>query len=78
MGITKLTDTGTAAYVAIFPNGRFVVYALRDGEKLGLWVRQVATTSDVQILPPAAVDFQGLAFSPDGNYIYWCAPMKTT
>ena len=69
--ITKLTDSGTAAYVAISPDGRYVVYALREGGKLGLWVRQVATRSDVQILAPDAVDFQGLSFSPDGNYIYF-------
>jgi DNA-binding winged helix-turn-helix (wHTH) protein/Tol biopolymer transport system component len=69
--LIKLTDTGKAAYVAISPDGRYAVYALREGEKLGLWVRQVATRSDVQILPPNAVDFQGLSFSPDGNYIYF-------
>lgn len=69
--ITKLTDSGTAAYVSISPDGRYVVYALREGEKLGLWVRQVATRSDVQILAPEAVDFQGLSFSSDGNYIYF-------
>jgi DNA-binding winged helix-turn-helix (wHTH) protein/Tol biopolymer transport system component len=70
MEITRLTDSGTASYVAISPDGRYVVYALRDGEKLGLWVRQVATASAAQILPPAPVDFQGLSFSPDGNYVY--------
>src|SRR5262249_53925727 len=69
--LIKLTDSGTAAYVAISPEGRYVVYALRDGEKLGLWVRQVGTRSDVQILPPDNVDFQGLSFSPDGDYIYF-------
>ena len=46
-----------------------MVYALREGEKQGLNVRQVATGSDVQILPPDEVLIYGLTFSPDANYI---------
>jgi DNA-binding winged helix-turn-helix (wHTH) protein len=71
MQITKLTDSGTAEDVAISPDGRYVVYALRDGEKEGLWLRQVATRSDVQILPSDTNGFHGLTFSRDGNYIYF-------
>ena len=40
-------------------------------------MRQVATGSDVQILPPDAVSFAGLTFSPDGNYIYFVRSNKT-
>lgn len=71
MQITRLTESGKAADVAISPDGRYVVYELRDGEQQSLWVRQVATGSDVQVLAPAAVEFAGLAFSSDGNYIYF-------
>lgn len=71
MQITRLTETGTAEDVAISPDGRYVVYALRDGEKQGLWLRQVATKSDVQILAPDTNGFHGLTFSPDGEYIYF-------
>src|SRR5438477_809509 len=39
------------------------------GEKEGLNVRQVATGSDVQILPPDEVEIFGLTFTPDANYI---------
>jgi DNA-binding winged helix-turn-helix (wHTH) protein/Tol biopolymer transport system component len=67
--ITRLTDSGNATYVAISPDGRYVVHALRVGDKQGLWLRQVATRSDVQILPPEATAFDGITFSPDGNYI---------
>ena len=69
--ITRLTDAGTAEDVAISPDGRYVIYALRDGEKQGLWLRQVATRSDVQILAPDTNGFHGLTFSPDGEYIYF-------
>ena len=70
MQITGLTDSGKAEQVAISPDGSYVVYALVDGERQSLWIRNVATKSDVQVLPPAAVVFNGLSFSPDGNRIY--------
>jgi eukaryotic-like serine/threonine-protein kinase len=71
MQITKLTDGGNAANVAISPDGREIVYVLVNGEKQSLWVRNVPTKSDVQVLPPGAVVFNALNFSPDGNYIYF-------
>jgi len=70
MRITKLTDIGKVRTEAISPDGRYIVYALADGERQSLWIRNVVTKSDVQVLPPDAVWFSGLSFSPDGNYIY--------
>lgn len=78
MQITKLTDSGKAALVAISPDGRYVVYVLREGEQQSLWMRHVATKSDVQILAADVVDFKGLTFSPDGNFIYFVRSDKTT
>jgi serine/threonine protein kinase len=78
MQITKLTDSGKATDVAISPDGRYIVYVLRDGEQQSLWVRNVATKSDVQVLAPDIVAFVGLTFSPDGNYIYFVRSDKST
>jgi eukaryotic-like serine/threonine-protein kinase len=78
MRITSLTENGKAKDVAISPDGRYVVYVLREGEKQSLWVRQVAAESTVQILPPDMVEFYGLTFSPDGNYIYFLRSDKST
>src|SRR6202041_690245 len=71
MQITKLTDSGNASHVAISPDAREVVYVLVEGEKQSLWVRNVPTKSDVQVLSPAVAFFNGVNFSPDGNYIYF-------
>jgi serine/threonine protein kinase len=71
MQITKLTDSGNAADVAISPDGREIVYVLVNGEKQSLWVRNVATKSDVQVLAPASIVFAGVNFSRDGDYIYF-------
>ena len=69
MTISRVTQSGNAANVAVSPDGRYVVYALLEGERQSLNVRQVVTGSDVQILPPDEVVIWGLTFTPDGNYI---------
>ncbi len=69
MTIRRLTHSGNAVDAAVSSDGRYVVYALQEGEKQGLNVRQVATGSDVQILPPDEVFIYGLTFTPDANYI---------
>jgi serine/threonine protein kinase/dipeptidyl aminopeptidase/acylaminoacyl peptidase len=77
MQITKLTDSGKAESVAISGDGRYIVYVLRAGELQSLWVRNVATKSDVQVLTPDNVVFAGVTFSPDGNYIFFTRSDKT-
>jgi serine/threonine protein kinase/Tol biopolymer transport system component len=78
MQMSKLTESGKATQVAISPDGHFVVYVLRDGEQQSLWVRNVATKSDVQVLAPEVVEFGGVSFSLDGNYIYFVRSDKST
>jgi hypothetical protein len=78
MRMQQVTDSGKATRAAISADGRYVVYVLRDAEKQSLWVRQVATGSDVQVLAPDVVNYQGLAMSPDGNYVYFVRSDKTT
>ncbi len=78
MQMTKLTDSGKAELAAIAPDGRYIVYVLVDSEQQSLWVRNVATKSDVQVLAPDAVAFAGLSFSPDGDHIYFVRSDKKT
>jgi len=70
MAITRLTATGKASAVAISPDGKYVVHVVSD-RGYSLWARQVATSSNVQIVAPGPQRFIGLTFSPDGNYVYF-------
>ena len=36
-----------------------------------LWLRNIPTGSDTQIVPPTPAVYRDLAFSPDGNYVYY-------
>jgi len=69
--ITRLTSTGQINHAAISPDGKYVVYAQDEGAKESLWMTQVAASSNVQIVPPAEMHYNGVTFSNDGNFIYY-------
>jgi Tol biopolymer transport system component len=68
---TRLTSSGKVAGAAISPDGKYVTYVLDEGGQQALWVRQTATSSNVQLVPPAEVVYSGATFSPDSNYVYY-------
>ena len=69
--ITQVTNTGKAEDAAISPDGKYVLNVQNDNGLKSLWLRNVPTGSDTQILPPAAAIYKSLSFSPDGNYVYF-------
>jgi Tol biopolymer transport system component len=73
MKITRMTTTGKATNAVISPDGKFIVHVMSESGQQSLWLRQVATSSNVEIVPPAHVDYLRLIFSPDGNYLYYVA-----
>lgn len=68
--LTRLTNSGRATLAAISPDGKYIVHVSKDADGESLWLKQVATQSNVQIAPPAALTYWGLTFSPDGQYVY--------
>ncbi|PYS87800.1 MAG: hypothetical protein DMF62_11295, partial [Acidobacteria bacterium] len=80
--ITRLTTTGTIGSATISPDGKYVVYSAIDEatRQSSLWLRHVATSSNVQIVPPAGPDinFGQTTFSPDSNYVYFIRNERNT
>ncbi|MBZ5613576.1 MAG: serine/threonine-protein kinase [Acidobacteriia bacterium] len=70
--VRPLTEHGQAAgFASISPDGRLVAYGRREGER-SLRVKQVATGSEVTVVPPQTGLFgTGATFTPDGNYLYY-------
>jgi serine/threonine protein kinase/dipeptidyl aminopeptidase/acylaminoacyl peptidase len=66
--VTKVTDSGDAASAAISPDGKYILALMRSNGLASLWLRNVPTNSNTQVQPPADVYYNGLHFSPDGNY----------
>jgi eukaryotic-like serine/threonine-protein kinase len=69
--VTKLTTNGNALMAAISPDGKYVTYVTSESGKQSLWLRQVAINSNAQLIAPREGRYLGVAFSPDGNYIYF-------
>ncbi|HEY1273002.1 MAG TPA: protein kinase, partial [Terriglobales bacterium] len=75
---TRLTNTGKSRAAAISPDGKYVVHVIEEAGKQSLWVRQVATANNVQIVPPAETQYFGMTFSADGNYVYYVVGDKSS
>lgn len=69
--LEHLTGSGRAILAAISPDGQYLAYSTEAAGHQSLWLRQIATDTDVQIVPPDAVDYWGLTFSPDSVYLYY-------
>ena len=69
--VSKITETGRARLVAISPDGKYILNVLEDKGQQSLWLRNVPTNSNTQVMPPEPVQYLGVRFSPDGNYLYF-------
>ncbi len=69
--ITQLTNTGKVENAAISPDGRFLLSVQSDNGNKSLWLRNIPTGSDTQVLPASGQSFVSLVFSPDGNSFYF-------
>jgi eukaryotic-like serine/threonine-protein kinase len=69
--VTQITNSGKAELAAISPDGKYVLSTRNDNGMRSLWLRNVATASDTQVIPPEPFTYRSLAFSPDGNYVYF-------
>ncbi|HET6861783.1 MAG TPA: protein kinase, partial [Pyrinomonadaceae bacterium] len=69
--LTRLTSSGNVIDATISPDGKYIVYVLSNRSTQSLWIRQVSTANDKQIVEPAPVGYFGITFSPDGNDLYY-------
>ncbi len=69
--VTKLTTNGNALFASISPDGKYVAYIKSEGGRQSLWLRQVSSAGNLEVVPPREGEYLGLAFSPDGDSIYY-------
>ena len=74
--LARLTNSGDVIDVTISPDGKYIVYVRSDRTAQSLWIRQVSTANDKEIVPPGPVGFFGITFSPDGNDLYYALKVK--
>lgn len=68
---SRMTNLGKVVDAVFSPDGKYIVYVTDDGAKQTLWLKQPATGSIIQIIAPSEDVYQGLAISPDNNWVYY-------
>jgi len=76
--ITQVTTSGKAALTAVSPDARYILTVINDKGLQSLWLRNIPTSSDTQVIPSSPASYKSLAFSPDGNYLYFIKAADAT
>jgi eukaryotic-like serine/threonine-protein kinase len=76
--ITQETTSGKATLTAISPDARYIMTVVNTKGLQSLWLRNLPTNSDTQVIPPAPSSYKSLTFSPDGNYLYFVKAVDST
>ncbi len=71
ISLSQITNTGTLENVALSGDGKFLAEVKNVSGQRTLWIRNIATNTDTQILAAFPSDYVGLTFSPDANYLYF-------
>ncbi len=74
---SEVFSSGGSVYSVITPDGKYVAYTSESGGKHSLWLRQLATAENIQIVPPADGDYLGLTASHDGNSLYYVRRIRS-
>jgi serine/threonine protein kinase len=67
--LTSLTSSGDVETARISPDGRYLAYVSMNRRQSSLWVRQLATSSAVQVLSQVNEEISDVQFTPDGNFL---------
>jgi serine/threonine protein kinase len=70
------TSRGDVNFSALSPDGRYLAYIAGSAGRSTLRVRQVATGSDVEVLPLENSTIESPSFSPDGNYLFYLKRLR--
>jgi serine/threonine protein kinase len=76
--MSQLTTAGKVLLANISPDAKYVAYVVDDGDQQSLRVKQVATTTNMQVVPSIFGEFKGVTFTPDSNYIDYVSWERNT
>lgn len=71
INVTKLTTDGNALLASISSDGKYVAYIKSENGRQSLWLRQVGSAGNLEVIPAREGSYLGVAFSPDGGSIYY-------
>jgi len=71
MTINPVTSSGNIHSATISADGKWLAYIQDEKNGHAVWVRQLGTGSTAQVVPGTPGEISGIAFSLDGNYLYY-------
>jgi TolB protein len=66
-----LTDSGDVLFPTISPDGEWMAYVRVEEKQGSVWIKQLETGSGFQTLPSSRKSYRSLAFSPDGQRLFF-------
>ena len=67
----KISTNGKVFHAIITPDGKNVIYTNKSGGKQSVWLRQLDSSNNVEIIPASDHNYAGITVSPDGNFLYF-------
>ena len=71
VSLKQITESGDASILAMSSDGKTLALVKNVKGQQSLWLRNLPTNAETQILPPFGGNYVGLTFSVDGNNLYF-------
>lgn len=71
----KFASSGFVRAV-ITPDGKYVAYTVETDGKQSIWLRQLETSENIQIVPPTNDRYIGMTVSHDGNSLFFVRSVR--
>ena len=62
-------SAGNVIEAAISPDGKFIAYVNDEAGRQSIWLRQITTGTDLQVVSPGSTKYKGLSFFPNADYL---------
>ncbi len=72
----KLSTNGKVLHAVVSSDGKNVVYINGIEGRQSIWLRQLESANNIEIIPTSNDVYGGLALSPDGDFIYFARRPK--
>jgi Tol biopolymer transport system component len=69
--LKRLTYDSKAFDPVISPDGHSVAYKFQDGDQISIKLKNIINGSTIEVLPPTGEEYANIAFSPDGNTLFF-------
>lgn len=73
MQMERISDSGEVHSPALSPDGQTLAYLLNHENQHSIWMRNINTGSEVQIMPGTDTEIGALTFSRDGDHLFYRA-----